>query len=93
MVSLTAHSNISDIINQQQDVTTAVAPETDRPKPRKIFSGLGKLFSGLALLSGNSIVIPAVTLGSLMALPVLGSLAAGIAAVGEGVGQLRGEGQ
>lgn len=91
-VSLTAHSSITDIINQQQVPPIEVETETKQPKRRKLFSGLGKLFSGLVLLSGNAIVIPAVTLGSLMALPVLGSLAGGIAAVGEGIGQLRGEG-
>ena len=59
------------------------------PKRRKLFTGLGKLFSGAALLRGNAIVIPTITFGSPMALPVLGSLAAGMAGVTEGIGQLR----
>ena len=45
------------------------------------------------LLSGNAIVIPTVAIGSVTALPVLGSLAAGIAAVGGGVSELLREGE
>ena len=64
-----------------------------KPKRLKVFSGLGKLASGLVLLSGNAIVIPTIVIGSVTALPVLGSLAAGIAAVGEGVGHFLREGE
>lgn len=50
----------------------------ERPKRRKLFSGLGKLLSGLVLLSGDALAIPTITLGSVTTLPVLGSLAGGI---------------
>lgn len=71
------------------------SPESAASKPKrlKLFSGLGKLASGLVLLSGNAIVIPTVAIGSVTALPVLGSLAAGIAAVGGGVSELLREGE
>lgn len=65
----------------------------EKPKRLKLFTGLGKLASGLVLLSGNAIVIPTLTMGSMTALPVLGSLAAGIAAVGEGVSHFLREGE
>lgn len=69
--------------------------ESAAPKPKrlKLFSGLGKLASGLVLLSGNAIVIPTVVIASVTALPVLGSLAAGIAAVSGGVSDLLREGE
>ena len=70
-----------------------VTSSIERPKRRKIFSGLGKLFSGLVLLSGDALVIPTLTIGSVAALPILGSLAGGIAAVGDAIGQFRREGE
>ncbi len=68
-------------------------PATAKPRRRRLFSSLGKLFSGLVLLSGNSIVIPTINIGSLTALPVLGSLAGGIAALGEAISQFPDEGE
>lgn len=79
--SLAAHSNLSVVVN-----ISPIVPATPKTKPkrRKMLSGLGKMFSGLVLVTGNAIVIPTVTINSIMALPVLASIAAGIAAVGEG---------
>jgi hypothetical protein len=103
-VTLNVHGDINVIINQPSAPPTPVppapqappgivAPAPEKPKRRRLFSGLGKLFSGFVLLGGNTIVIPTVTIGSLIALPVLGSLAAGMAAVAEGIGHLRREGE
>lgn len=86
--SLSAHGNITVVLNV---VPPGGAPSPEKPKRRKLFSGLGKMFSGLMLLAGNSIAIPTVVMGSEMALSVLGSLASGIGGVTEGIGQLRGE--
>lgn len=74
-------------------VTSGGVASPERPKRRKLFSGLGKLLSGLVLLSGNALAIPTITLGAVTALPVLASLAGGIAAVGDAVGQFQREGE
>jgi hypothetical protein len=86
--------------NQQSSAPAALTGPTaagsaapERPERLKLLSSLAKLASGLVLLSGNAIVIPTITLGALTALPILGSLAAGIAAVAEGVSNLRREGE
>lgn len=95
---LQAHRDITVIINPNTLPSPAAAPGTGatsgaKPKRTKLFSSLGKLASGLVLLSGNAIVIPTVGIGGVTALPVLGSLAAGIAAVGDGVSYLLREGE
>jgi hypothetical protein len=93
-VSLSAHGDINIFITQQSTRSSEADPNhtAKKPKKRKLFTGLGKLFSGTVLVAGNAAVIPTVTMVSVAAIPVLGSLAAGIAAVGEGVGQLLREG-
>lgn len=68
-------------------------PAVEKPKKRKLFSGLGKLFSGLVLLTGNAMVIPSVAMAGVAALPILGSFAGGIAAVGNAAGYLLREGE
>jgi hypothetical protein len=79
------------------DVENAALPPADQlPKKRKLFGGLGSLFSGL-VLGGNgaapAVVAPvAGPLISLIYLPLVGSFAGGIAAVGKGIGDLKGEG-
>jgi hypothetical protein len=92
--TLNAHRNINLIINIPPGIAVPPpsAPAPEKPKRRKIFTGLGKLFSGLALLSGNAIVVPTVVMG-VTALPVITSLAGGIAAVSDGIGQLLREGE
>src|SRR5205823_6624588 len=75
---LEAHRQIALIMNIAGRVPPGAAPPpSEKPKRRKVFSGLGKLFSGLVLLSGNAIAIPTVTIGAVTALPILGSLAGG----------------
>jgi hypothetical protein len=90
-----ANRDINVIINLNVPTSPPEGTTDSAAKPKriKLFSGIGKLASGLVLLSGNAIVIPTVAIGSLTALPVLGSLAAGIAAVGDGVSRLLGEGE
>ena len=97
-VSLTAQQDINLVINISPANTGGFFPPgtppgraTEKPKRTKLFNGLGKLFSGLVLLSGNAIVIPTVMIASITALPGLASLAGGVAAVGEALGQLRRE--
>ena len=93
---LQVHGNINLVVNLGAvPAPKASAPAKDDAKPKrlKLFSGLTKIASGLVLLSGNAIVIPTVVMGSLTTLPVLGSLAAGIAAVGDGVSGLLREGE
>lgn len=101
-VSIATHQKIIVItnINVQAQTTAPTAggstPSVEKPKRRKIFTGLGKMFSGLVLLAGNALVIPTLAstgIGTVAAIPVLGSLAGGIAAVGEGVGSLTREGE
>jgi len=92
--SLEAHHNIN-VINV--DITLpppgSPMPATKKPNRRKLFTGLGTLFSGLVLVAGNSIIIPLIPMASVTAIPVVGSLAAGIAATGKGIGELLGEGE
>jgi hypothetical protein len=95
---LQAHRDINIVINvsvptQDPPPPAANVVPTAKPKRRKVVLGLAKLASGLVLLSGNGIVIPTVAISSPIALPVLGSLAAGIAAVGEGVSHFLREGE
>jgi len=99
--SLRAHRDINIIIKLEGPMPAAapvaVAPASpsatsEKPKRRKLLTGLGKLFSGLPLLSGNGILVPTVPMG-LTAVPVFGSLAGGFAFVTEGVGQLLREGE
>jgi hypothetical protein len=74
--------------------SAAPSPDTMRPKRRRLFTGLGSLFSGLVLLAGNGIFIPSViTTGGLAAVPLIASVAGGIAAVGKGAGDLNREGE
>jgi pyruvate/2-oxoglutarate dehydrogenase complex dihydrolipoamide acyltransferase (E2) component len=75
---------------------TVTIAEQD-PGKRKLFGGLGSLFSGLGLLAGDgaapAVVAPvAGPLLPLIYLPLVGSFAGGIAAVGKGIGDLKGEG-
>lgn len=101
-----AHLNISKFTSPQPgpkprtkaaQAKAVQALVEQQPKKRKLFGGLGSLFSGLVLLAGDgaapAIVAPvAGPLISLLYLPLVGSFAGGIAAVGKGVGDLRGEG-
>jgi hypothetical protein len=91
--SLKSQSNITNIINV--NIPPAVAPgqAAKRPKRRHLFTGLGALFSGLVLTTGNAIFIPSVPLTVATAIPIAGSLAAGVAAIGKGAGELREEGE
>ena len=70
------------------------SPDTARPKRKKLFTGLGSLLSGIVLLAGDGIFIPSVvTTGGLAALPLIVSMASGIAAAGKGAGDLLREGE
>jgi len=76
-------------------VPPAAVPPAATPQPaaRRVgrlgfFGGLGKLFSGLVLLSGNALVIPAVAIGTLSGIPFFASLATGVGLVADGVDKL-----
>ncbi|SRR6266568_181534 len=101
-ITIEVHGDINLLWTQQSaqpppqaapNPQATVSPTPEKPKRRKLFSGVAQLFSGLVLLTGNAIVIPTVTIGGVMALPILASLAGGIVAVGEGIAQLRREGE
>jgi hypothetical protein len=80
-----AHGDIGLFVSQFQG---APAPQRAKVNRRKLFGGLAKLFSGLVLLAGNAAVIPTLAMEGTAALPLLSSLAGGVAAVGDGVGLL-----
>lgn len=92
---LKAHGNITVVIdvNATPPPQAPANPPAPKPKRMKLFGGIGKLAGGLVLLTGNAMLIPSVTIVSIAALPVLGSLAAGIGGVGEGVSSLLREGE
>jgi hypothetical protein len=78
-----------------EDVQKAAQAQADaaQTKKRKLFGGLGSLFSGLVLLGGDGAVpVLAAPVAGPLALPLIGSFAGGIAAVGKGIGDLRREG-
>ena len=94
--SLSAHSIINSTINI--NVTPPGATQNDpataktKPNPRKLFTGLGTLFSGLVLIAGDAVLIPSIPALGVTAIPIVSSLAEGVAAVGKGSGELNGEG-
>ncbi len=90
--SLAAHSNINTIINFNIRPNPPVA-EAKKPNRRKIALGLGKLFSGLILTTGDLLSLPSLTLAAVTAPIILTSVAGGIVAVGEGAGELLNEGK
>ena len=73
-------------------------PPSAKPTPKKSrksallnrVKGAGKLFSGTALLAGNALMIPNVSFTTVLAIPVLGSLASGITYVVDGVQDIAG---
>jgi hypothetical protein len=71
----------------------APVPPPEKPKRRKLFTGLGKLLGGLVLLSGNALAVPSIAIGSFAGAGILVSVASGITAVGAGIGMLRREGE
>jgi hypothetical protein len=68
------------------------ADDQQLPKKRKLFTGLGSIFAGTVLLAGNGVATPTVVITPPVALGLLSSFSGGIAAVGKGIGDLRGEG-
>lgn len=82
-----------DSRNQKRSGAIPQKPTEPKPKRLKLVAGITEIASGLVLLSGNGVVVPTITFGSLAALPVFGSFAAGIAAVGKGVSSFLREGE
>jgi hypothetical protein len=94
-VCLSAHSQIITLQKEQdKDPSSVNSDQLDKPNPkkRKLYTGLGKLFSGAVLLTGDAICIPGMAMVPAGAIPIAGSLAGGMAALGAGIGDLRGEG-
>jgi hypothetical protein len=91
--ALKAHKAILGMLGENRPSHKPVLQPPKPPKRRKLFTGLGTLFSGLVLVTGNSLIIPTVPMVGVTALQVVGSIAAGLAASGKGIGDLLNEGE
>lgn len=88
--SARASRGIQKIRSAPASANTPGSAPNPQPK-RRTMTGIFKMLEGALLLAADGCIVPTIPTFAVTALPVLASFAAGVGAVGQGIGDMRGE--